>query len=73
MAARTKTTASMMPSAMDLKAGAGTSITAERLTRTVRPDRATALPAVSMVSATALTGLPCRASAARKRTTRKSA
>ncbi len=61
----------MMPPAIDLNAGDGTSITADRLTRTVAPDSRTALPAVSMVSATA--SVRPRARAARKRTTRNSA
>ncbi len=55
-ARRTKNTASMMPIAIVRTAGAGTSRTAERLTSTVIPDRTTALPAVSMVSATAARG-----------------
>ena len=60
VAASTKATASMMPPAIERKAGEGTSITADRLTRTVAPDRATALPAVSMVSTTASTVLRAR-------------
>ena len=43
----------MIPSAIDRKAGLGTSITAERETKTVRPEKRTAFPAVSMVIATA--------------------
>ncbi len=66
VAASTKTTESMMPPAMERKEGEGTSITAESEMRTVAPDRRTALPAVSMVSAIALCGvLPARARAAR--------
>ena len=42
----------MIPAAIDLKAGAGTSITADSAISTVRPEKSTALPAVSMVSAT---------------------
>ena len=46
-------TASMMPPAIDRNAGDGTSITADRETRTVAPESRTALPAVSIVSAIA--------------------
>ncbi|CAB4934464.1 unannotated protein [freshwater metagenome] len=60
VAISTNVTASMMPTAMVRTAGAGTSRTAERLTRTVSPDRTTALPAVSMVSATAARGSALR-------------
>ncbi len=42
-----------MPPAIDRNDGEGTSITAESETSTVRPERSTALPAVSMVSAIA--------------------
>jgi hypothetical protein len=55
-AARMKTTDSMIPSAIDRKAGLGTSITAESETRTVTPEKSTALPAVSIVTATASIG-----------------
>ena len=48
-----KTTESMMPSAIDRNAGDGTSITALREMSTVTPENRTALPAVSIVSATA--------------------
>ena len=73
-AARMKTTASMIPSAIERKAGLGTSITAESEISTVAPEKRTALPAVSMVTATASTGSrwePKRAP--RKRLTMKSA
>ena len=73
-AARMKTTASMIPSAIERKAGLGTSITAESEMSTVAPEKRTALPAVSMVTATASTGSsrePKRAP--RKRLTMKSA
>ncbi len=53
MAARTKTTESMIPPAMDRNDGEGTSITAESEMSTVAPESRTALPAVSMVSAIA--------------------
>ena len=53
VAARTKATLSMIPSAIERKAGLGTSITADSETKTVRPEKRTALPAVSMVIATA--------------------
>ena len=56
MAARTKATLSMIPSAIDLNAGLGTSMTAESETKTVRPEKRTALPAVSIVIATASRG-----------------
>ena len=51
--ARTKTTDSMMPRLVDLNAGLGTSITALSETSTVTPENRTALPAVSIVTATA--------------------
>jgi hypothetical protein len=53
VAARTKTTLSMIPSAIDRKAGLGTSITADSEISTVSPEKSTALPAVSIVTATA--------------------
>ena len=53
VAARTKTTESMMPPAIDRNDGEGTSITADSEISTVAPESSTALPAVSMVSATA--------------------
>ena len=74
VAARTKTTESMIPRAIDRNAGLGTSITADSDTSTVTPEKRTALPAVSIVTAAASTGDsrdPKRA--ARKRTTMKSA
>ena len=40
----------MIPAAMERNAGAGTIITADRLTSTVTPDSSTAFPAVSIVS-----------------------
>ena len=43
----------MIPSAIERKAGLGTSITAESEISTVRPEKRTALPAVSIVTATA--------------------
>ena len=79
MAARTATTDSMMPRAMLRKAGLGTSKMAPRDPSTVRALKATALPAVSIVSATAATTLAIAwldsspRSAARKRTTMNSA
>ncbi len=57
-------TASMMPPAIERKAGDGTSMTADKEMRTVAPDSRTALPAVSIVSATesrALRPRPMRA------------
>ena len=47
----------MMPRDVERKAGLGTSITAESETSTVSPEKRTALPAVSIVVATASTGL----------------
>ena len=80
MAARTATTESMMPSAMDRNAGEGTSRMAAREASTVTAEKATALPAVATVSATASTAAarspgaaPRRCRAARKRTTRNRA
>ena len=43
----------MIPSAIERNAGLGTSITAESETKTVSPEKRTALPAVSIVTATA--------------------
>ena len=58
----------MIPSAIERKAGLGTSITAESEISTVRPLKSTALPAVSIVTATASTGSrPSPKSAPRKR------
>ena len=56
VAASTNTTASMIPRLMERKAGLGTSITALREISTVTPEKSTALPAVSMVWATASSG-----------------
>ena len=53
VAASTKTTESMIPTAIERNAGDGTSITAESEISTVAPENSTALPAVSIVSATA--------------------
>jgi len=55
-AANTKTTESMIPIAIERKAGLGTSSTAESEIRTVRPEKKTALPAVSMVVSIASSG-----------------
>jgi hypothetical protein len=44
----------MIPSAIERNAGLGTSITADSDTNTVSPEKRTALPAVSIVTATAL-------------------
>ena len=67
-AASTKITANMIPSAIDRKAGLGTSITAESEISTVRPLNSTALPAVSIVTAVASTASrPSPKNAARKR------
>jgi hypothetical protein len=52
-AAITKRTASMIPRLIERNAGLGTSITAVSEISTVRPENSTALPAVSMVTATA--------------------
>ena len=64
----------MMPRAIERNAGLGTSMTAESETRTVMPENRTALPAVSIVSATAsTTGRLEPNSDPRKRTTMNSA
>ncbi len=69
-----KVTEIMIPSAIDRKAGLGTSITAESEISTVIPEKRTALPAVSMVSPTASsTGRFEPNSAPRNRTTMNSA
>ena len=80
MAASTAITDSMMPKAMDRKAGLGTMRMAASDARTVNALKATALPAVSTVSATDATtasrspgSAPRRSSAERNRMTRKSA
>ena len=74
VAARAKRTETMMPRAVERKAGLGTSITVESATSTVNPEKSTDLPAVSIVVAIASTGLsfwPKRA--VRKRITTKRA
>ncbi len=53
VAASTNTTESMIPPAIDRNDGDGTSITADSEISTVAPESRTALPAVSIVSATA--------------------
>ena len=64
----------MIPSAIERNAGLGTNITAESEISTVMPEKSTALPAVSIVSATALGDSSWRPkSAPRKRITTKSA
>jgi hypothetical protein len=80
VAASTATTESMIPRAMLRKAGLGTRRIAASEASTVTALKATALPAVSIVSATAATTTPWspgtaprRFSAARNRTTRKRA
>ena len=74
VARRMKTTESMIPRAIERNAGLGTSITAVSAMSTVRPEKSTALPAVSMVSATASTAERRRPKKApRKRTTMNSA
>ncbi len=63
-----KTTEIMIPSAIERNAGEGTSITAVSEISTVMPLKSTALPAVSIVSATACsTGRSEPNSAPRKR------
>ena len=58
----------MIPTLTDRKAGLGTSITALREIRTVTAEKTTALPAVSMVCATASSGgSPVPKNAPRKR------
>ena len=58
----------MIPTAIERNAGLGTSITAVSEISTVRPLKRTALPAVSIVVATASTGSrPSPSSAPRKR------
>ena len=64
----------MIPSDIERKAGLGTSITAESEISTVIPEKSTALPAVSIVSATASAGSrPWPKSALRNRITMNSA
>ena len=53
VAASTKRTETMMPRLIDRNAGLGTSITALSEISTVMPENSTALPAVSIVAATA--------------------
>ena len=72
VAASTKSTESMIPPAADRNEGDGTRSTADSETSMVPPDSRTALPAVSMVSATASRADLCTR-AERYRTTRKSA
>ena len=72
VAASTKATLSMIPSAVDRNAGLGTSSTADSDTRTVIAENTTACPAVSIVTTTA-SRTPYRESDARKRWTMKSA
>ena len=74
VAASTKTTARMIPRLIERNAGLGTSITAESEISTVTPEKSTALPAVSIVTATASIGeSECPKSAPRNRCTTKSA
>jgi hypothetical protein len=74
VAARTKITEIMIPSAIERNAGLGTSITAESEISTVMPEKRTALPAVSIVSPTARgTSLRWPKSALRNLITMKSA
>ncbi len=69
-----KATEIMIPRAMERNAGLGTSITADSETRTVIPENSTALPAVSIVSPTASTGVRLEPNSdPRKRTTMNSA
>ncbi len=56
VAASTKRTASMIPRLIERNAGLGTSITALSEISTVSPEKSTALPAVSIVCATASSG-----------------
>jgi hypothetical protein len=64
----------MIPMVIERKAGLGTSITAVSEISTVRPEKSTALPAVSMVWATAsAAGSRWPRRALRKRITMKSA
>ncbi len=64
----------MIPSAIERNAGLGTSITAESEMRTVAPENSTALPAVSIVTATASRAASFEPKKApRKRCTTKSA
>ena len=72
-AASTNPTASRIPSALVRNGWLGTTITADTEARTARPLTSTALPALSIVSPTASSGRSPARSAARKRTTTKSA
>ena len=74
VAARTNSTASMIPRLIERNAGLGTSITALSEISTVMPLNRTALPAVSIVTAVASVGeRPWPSSAPRKRCTTNSA
>jgi hypothetical protein len=74
VAARMKATESMIPSAIDRNAGDGTNSTALSEMSTVSPENSTALPAVSIVSATASSADSLEPkNAARKRITTNSA
>jgi hypothetical protein len=74
VAASTKTTLRMIPSAVERNAGLGTSSTAESETSTVSPEKRTAFPAVSIVAATASrTSSVDPTNVPRKRCTTKSA
>ena len=73
VAASTIITARPIPSGTERNAGTGTSVTASSAATTVSPLTRTALPAVAIVSAVAARGASPAASAARKRTTMKSA
>jgi hypothetical protein len=72
-AASTKPTASRIPSALVRNGWLGTSITADSEARTARALTSTARPALSIVSPMASSGRRPARSAARKRTTTKSA
>ena len=72
-AASTNPTASRIPSALVRNGWLGTIMTAASDASTATPLTSTALPALSIVSATASTGRSPARSAARKRTTTKSA
>ena len=72
-AASTKPTASRIPNALVRNGWLGTTMTAASEASTAMPLTSTALPALSIVSATASTGRRPPRSAARKRTTTKSA
>ena len=64
----------MIPRLIERKAGLGTSITADSEISTVTPEKSTALPAVSIVTATASRAVRCEPKwAPRKRATMKRA